>query len=107
MAAAAHHPCSHCDGTGYRQAIAAPEIEVEAIAEGLREACALSGGMLTGDGRTDERTAAALLGLKPKTLSNWRHTHRPLAFVTRNRRVLYDLRGIARWMLENGQTPSN
>lgn len=96
----ARHPCPHCCSTGYSLANSACEAEIVAIAAGLREACRAIGASISGDDRVDEATAAMLIGRKPKTLRNWRHTHRPIPYVERCRRISYSVSDIARWMTE-------
>jgi hypothetical protein len=95
--------CPHCNGTGIMQATPAPAIA--ALEAALRAACQANGALVTADNRTDEQTAAMLIGLKPKTLSNWRHTQRPIAFVKRSGRVLYAIYDLAAWMAENRSEP--
>jgi len=103
--AAPRHPCPHCLGTGYRQSPLVSDAEIEAIAVGLRAACRDAGAAITGDDRVDEATAAMLVGRKTKTLRNWRHTHRPIPFMERYRRISYAVSDLARWMHENSNEP--
>jgi N-acyl-D-aspartate/D-glutamate deacylase len=91
--------CPHCEGLLPTHDTA--EAEIGAIADGLRAACRAAGAAITGDDRVDEATAALLIGRATKTLSNWRHTHRPIPFVERRKRVLYSLADIANWMKAN------
>jgi hypothetical protein len=103
VTAAVLHICPHCQGTGYSQSL--PEAEIEAVALGLRRACKDAGAMITGDDRVDEQTAAMLIGRRPKTLTNWRHTHRPIPYVERCRRISYAVTDIARWLHKHSGDP--
>jgi hypothetical protein len=97
------HRCPHCAGLLPTHDTA--EAEIAAIADGLRAACRAVGATITGDDRVDEATAALLIGRATKTLSNWRHTHRPIPFVERCRRISYAISDVARWMHENSEEP--
>jgi len=60
---------------------------------------------MTGDDRLDEATAAILIGRATKTLRNWRHTHRPIGYVERCRRISYAITDVARRMHESSEEP--
>ena len=96
--------CPHCDGL--LTVHDTSEAEIAAVADGLRAACQAAGASITGDDRVDEATAALLIGRATKTLRNWRHTHRPIPFVERCRRISYAVTDVARWMHGNSDAPS-
>jgi hypothetical protein len=81
--------CPHCEGTGHL-----PEADPTAQ---LRAACRANGFAISGDDRVREDAAAALLGIEPKTLKNWRYQLDPRtpAWVKRNGRAMYELAAIA------------
>jgi hypothetical protein len=81
--------CQHCGGTGHQP-------EADPVAD-LRAACRANNFTISWDGRVRENAAAALLGIEPKTLANWRYSLDPRtpAFVKRNGRALYELAAIA------------
>jgi hypothetical protein len=102
MTAAARQICRCCRGTGYEFSL--PEAEIEAIADGLRNACRAAGAKIVGDDRVAEATAAMLVGREPGTLRNWRGLHQPIPFRKLAGRVSYRITDIARWVHENGQS---
>lgn len=81
--------CRHCGGTGH-------EPEADQVAN-LRAACRANNVTVSWDDRVREDVAAALLGIEPKTLRNWRYSLDPRtpAFVKRNGRAMYELAAIA------------
>jgi hypothetical protein len=81
------------------------DAEIASVAAGLREACRTIGVVISGDDRVDEGAAAMLVGRKPKTLRNWRHTHRPIPYVERCRRISYSIGDIAKWLTEVTEVP--
>lgn len=104
MTAATRHPCPYCEGSGFRLARSSGA-ELAAVADGLRAACRAAGASITGDDRVDEATAAMLVGRKTKTLRNWRHTHRPIPYVERCRRISYAVVDLAAWLQANSAEP--
>jgi len=101
MGTAAHHICPHCQGTGLLERFSLSDAEIAAAADGLRHAIAAIGGFITLDGRTDDRGAALAIGLKPKTLANWRSEGGRLPWVKRRGRVLYAFADLARFIAES------
>jgi hypothetical protein len=81
--------CPHCQGSGHL-----PDADPT---DQLRAACRDNGFPVSWDDRVREDTAAALLGIEPKTLRNWRYSLDPRtpAFVKRNGRAMYELTAIA------------
>jgi hypothetical protein len=79
--------CPHCQGTGH----------LPDPLGGLLAACQAKGFAISWDNRVREDVAAALLGIEPKTLRNWRYSLDPRtpAFVKRNGRAMYELAAIA------------
>jgi hypothetical protein len=88
--------CPHCQGTGHL-----PTVNP---VEQLREMCLERGMFVSHDGMVREADAAALMGLAPRTLTNWRANGRALPFVKRAGRPLYALTDVAAWIAENSFT---
>ena len=86
-------PCPHCGGTGYL----APVDPCELL-DKLETSCRERGLWVSPDGRVREDDAADLLGMKPKTLSNWRYGDGRLPFVKRSGRPLYALADLAEYL---------
>jgi len=83
--------CEHCHGTGLA---AAPDAAT--MLEHLQAAVRARKIWISPDERLREADAADLLGLKRKTLENWRGAHAPLPYIKRNGRPLYALLDIAK-----------
>jgi hypothetical protein len=90
VTAAARHVCPCCHGTGY-----APQAEPSELVEQLRDTCRERGTWISPDDRVRESAAAELLGLRPKTLENWRANGARLPFIKRAGRPLYALADLA------------
>jgi hypothetical protein len=101
VTAGARQICPFCRGEGY--VAGNSDAEIASVAAGLREACRAVGASISGDDRVDEATAAVLVGRKVKTLRNWRHTHRPIPYVERFRRISYSVGDIAHWLAKNSK----
>jgi hypothetical protein len=69
----------------------------------LRQACARDRIQVDHAGTVAERDAAALLGLRPKTLKNRRHTDCPIPFVMRGSHPRYSLGALADHLLGGGK----
>jgi hypothetical protein len=96
MTAAARQPCPCCGGTGW-----APQVDAGALAGQLRETCRERGTWLSPDDRVREADAAELLGLKPKTLENWRAAGAKLPYIKRAGRPIYALADLARYIADS------
>ena len=82
--------CEHCHGTGW-----AADCDAATHLEKLRSFVRERGFWISADERVREAVAAQLLGLKPKTLENWRGAGARLPHIKRGGRPLYALVDLA------------
>jgi hypothetical protein len=85
--------CPHCQGTGLL-----PPTEPGELLEDLKTACRERSYWVSADGKVREDVAADLLGLVPKTLSNWRYGDARLPYIKRAGRPLYSLEDLATYL---------
>lgn len=85
--------CPHCHGTGLL-----PPVDPGDLLEDLKKACRERNYWISPDGRVRADVAADLIGLTPKTLSNWRQDAARLPHTMRAGRPLYALEDLANYL---------
>lgn len=90
--------CPCCKGSGH---VADAEDAIAARLDELKAYCRDRGAYVSPEGMVREPVAAELMGLAPKTLTNWRSNGKALPYIKRAGRPLYSLGVIAAWLAEN------